>query len=399
MRKSLIVCLLSLFCSVVIAANKHYVVVVSLDGVRWDYAQFYPTPFFHSMAKKGVEAIMRPSFPSKTFPNHYTLATGLYPDHHGIVANSFLDRVRHRHYSIGNSVTRNDTSYYKGEPIWNTYQRQGGKSACVYWVGSDIPINGSHPDSYLSYEEAPLLTFSQRVDRVIDLLSKPESERPHLVMAYFEEPDHSGHGYGPQGRQTANAVALMDSLMNELYNRIQKLPIAADVDFIVTGDHGMTSVEPFRTVSIKTYLKKSWINRTDGDVPTLIYVNPGCTDSIVSALKGVPHIQAWKKNEIPAYLHYGSNPNIGDVVVLPDIGWLFTDGAVGQHGTHGFDPTFNDMQVMFRAIGPDFKTGYTKQEPFRNVDIYSLLAHLLNVKPAPNDGDITEVEDLLNPSK
>lgn len=397
MKKLLTLFLCIVFCVGIGAQSKlHYTVIVSLDGCRWDYPLWYHTPFLDSMAAEGVSAVMYPSFPSKTFPNHYTLATGLYPDHHGILANTFFDREKKSEYSIGDSVTRNDPSFYGGEPIWITAERQGVRTASIYWVGSDIAIKGSFPSYFLYYNKQPRLNFDERAAKVVDLLKLPEDKRPHLIMAYFEEPDGCGHHYGPQGKETGCMVRSLDSLMSRLWRGIQSLPIAGDVNLIITADHGMTSLSPERIVPVKKYLKSAWIERIDGNVPGMVYTRPGCADSVMAALKGVSHIRIWRKADIPAYLHFGTNRNVGDVVVLPDLGWLFDDKPSSSKGNHGYDPTCSDMQAIFRAIGPDFKQGYAKPDKFKNVDVYPLLSHLLDVTPAPNDGKLDEVEDMLN---
>lgn len=156
----------------VMAGNKHYTVIVSLDGFRWDYPKMYDTPFFDQMAKEGVQATMIPSFPSKTFPNHYTLATGLYPDHHGIVANSFWAKDKGKMYAMNDPETRNDPAFYGGEPIWITAQRQGVKTGNVYWVGSDIAIKGEHPTYYKNYNDTPRLNYAERIAYVLEMLKK-----------------------------------------------------------------------------------------------------------------------------------------------------------------------------------------------------------------------------------
>lgn len=377
-------------------ASDNYTVIVSLDGFRWDYAEMFNTPFFDQITRQGVKAVMMPSFPSKTFPNHYTLATGLYPDHHGIVANSFLDRSTGDTYSLGNAETRTNPKYYGGEPIWLTAKRQGVTTATVYWVGSDVAIKNDHATYWHDYLKTPLLTSGQRKDEVIRLLSLPEEQRPHLVMCYFENPDHAGHSFGPTTRQTRKAIEGLDSLLQVMWTSIKQLPIGSKVNLIITGDHGMTWHDSARTVGIKKYLKDEWLERVEGNLPGLVYVKrPEYADSVVKALANVDHVRAWKRTEIPAYLHYGTNARIGDVVVLPDVGWLFTDRPVKAGGSHGYDNTASDMLVGFRAIGPDFKSGYTKPEKFRNVDVYPLLAHLLGVVPAPCDGNLNEVQDML----
>lgn len=378
------------------AGSGRYTVIVSLDGFRWDYAEAFDTPFFDQMARQGVKAVMSPSFPSKTFPNHYTLATGLYPDHHGIVANSFLDRSTGEVYSLGDARSRTNPRYYGGDPIWLTAKRQGVPTATVYWVGSDVAIKGGHATYWHDYMKKPLLTFDERKAEVLRLLSLPEGKRPHLVMCYFEEPDHSGHSYGPVSKPTRRAIESLDSLLSTMWTAIKALPIGSEVNLIVTGDHGMAWTGPDRTVPVMRHLKAEWIERVEGNLPGQVYVKRAdYADSVVAALRGVDHIRVWKRADVPAYLHYGTNPRIGDVVVVPDVGWLFTDGRVPQGGSHGFDNTASDMQVGFRAIGPDFKEGYAKPEKFRNVDVYPLLAHLLGVVPSPCDGNLNEVQDML----
>ncbi len=378
------------------AGRDNYTVIISLDGLRWDYLDAYDVPFMNQLAREGVKAVMQPSFPSKTFPNHYTLATGLTPDHHGIITNTFWDREKGVEFSLGNKVTRADGKYYGGDPVWLTAKHQGVKTATVFWVGSDVAIQGEHPTYWLDYQTEQM-DYPGRIDEVIRLLKLPEKDRPHLVMAYFEEPDRSGHSYGPMHRMTRRAMEDMDLLLSNLWARIQLLPFADKVNLIITGDHGMTSVDPKRFVDIDDLLPKHWYERFCNDYPTLIYASePQYIDSICDALQGVDHIRAWKKADVPAYLGYGTNPNVGDVVVLPDVGWLFADKpSKKQGGSHGFDHMAADMQVGFRAIGPDFKVGYEKADRFRNVCIYPLLCYLLGVTPSPNDGSLDEVRDML----
>ena len=378
------------------AGRDTYTVIISLDGLRWDYLDTYDVPFMQQLAREGVKAVMQPSFPSKTFPNHYTLATGLTPDHHGIITNTFWDRERGVEFSLGNKDTRSKGYYYGGDPVWLTAKHQGVKTATVFWVGSDVAIQGEHPTYWLDYQTQQI-GYEERVDEILRLLRLPEKDRPHLVMAYFEEPDRSGHNYGPMHRLTRRAMEDMDRLLSLMWTRIQMLPIASQVNLIITGDHGMTSVDPKRFVDIDDVLPKRWYERFCNDYPTLIYASaPQYIDSIYNALQSVDHIRAWKRGELPAYLGYGTDKNMGDVVVLPDVGWLFADKpSKKQRGSHGFDHTAADMQVGFRAIGPDFKVGYEKPERFRNVCVYPLLCYLLGVTPSPNDGTLEDVRDLL----
>ena len=380
-----------------ISQERTYTVIVSLDGFRYDYAEAYSTPTFDAMAAQGVKARMMPSYPSKTFPNHYTLATGLVPDHHGIVANSFY--AGERYFSLGDSASRSDGSFYLGEPIWNTVRKAGKRSATIYWVSSDVAVQGQHPDVWVDYLKKPLLTYDQRVKMALDLLQKPENERPDLLMMYFEEPDVVGHNMFPLSKQTKKVVESLDSLMGVLWAGIKALPIADKVNFIVTSDHGMETVSPDRIVPVVKHLKKEWVRRIDGNLPAQIYVSkPEYVDSVLFALKDVDHARVCRRQDVPKYLNYGTSDRVGDVLVMPDLGWLAQDNDVfAPGGAHGFDHTAQAMHVMFRAVGPAFKTGYVKQGVFQNTNIYSLLARLLGIEQwaAPTDGDIKNVEDML----
>ena len=185
MKKLLLFLLLTLCASMLKAEEKHYTVVVSADGFRWDYPLWYDTPFIDYMGREGVSSGLIPSFPSKTFPNHYTLATGLYPDHHGIVANDFYDADKDEVFSLSNAKQKMNPRFYGGEPIWVTAQRQGLHTAIFYWPGSDIKIKDCRPDLFHYYDQKPRLTYAQRIAGIVEQLKKPENERPDLIMAYL----------------------------------------------------------------------------------------------------------------------------------------------------------------------------------------------------------------------
>ncbi|WP_071146538.1 alkaline phosphatase family protein [Bacteroides ihuae] len=374
----------------------NYTIIISLDGFRWDYPEMYSTPNLDKIAAHGVKAIMLPSFPASTFPNHYTLATGLVPDHHGIINNTFWDVKAKKQYSMGDSATRNNSDYYLGEPIWVTAQKQGVKTGNVYWVGSDIAIKGTYPTYHKFFSEKPRLSFEQRIDTVISWLQKPKVECPQLIMLYFEEPDGVGHHFGPKSKEIKNEVQYLDSLIGVLLTKIKSLPIAQKVNLIITSDHGMTEISKNRVVDMNLYLNPEWCEMIDGTTPTSIFTKPECRDSVYNALKKVAHIFVWKKEEIPTELNYGSSDRIGDIVVAPELGWQFTDKGRNLKGAHGYFPQSKDMQVVFRACGPDFRKGY-RSNSFSNVDIYPLLSHLLGIIPENTDGQFQRVEKMLVP--
>ena len=383
------------------SAGDNYTVIISLDGNRWDYPQYYNTEFFDSLATVGVSARMEPSFPASTFPNHYTLATGLVPDHHGLVNNSFWDPGREYSYSMSDPACRYDPYYYGGEPIWITAQRQGVKTGNVYWVGSDIPIKDEYPTYYRNWDEDPHWDFEERVDEIVRLLSLPESERPRLVMGYFDEPDHTGHVYGPISTETKEMVEHMDSLMHGLYLRLKALPYGDRINFIVLSDHGMEEISPERFVSWHNEIPEGWAENVKGTSPTSIFVKEGYVDSLYNRLSKIEHLSVWKHGEVPGELNYGTSERLGDLIVAPDLGWQFASSPSKNNGAHGYSPKEPDMMVMFRAVGPDFKEGYEapftegEQSAFRNVDIYPLLCKLLGIKPAATDGKLERIVNIL----
>jgi predicted AlkP superfamily pyrophosphatase or phosphodiesterase len=399
--------LLSLLAACILSgckAKDHYTVIISLDGSRWDYADYYDMPFFDSLATVGVKARMEASFPSSTFPNHYTMATGLVPDHHGLVNNSFWNPDTEHGYSLGDPESRYDPRYYGGEPVWITAQKQGVKCGVVYWVGSDIPVGpegNAYPTYYRSWDEQPHWDFDQRVDEIVRLMSLPEKERPRLVMGYFDEPDHQGHVHGPFAPETKEMAEQMDSLMHALYLRLKALPHGNRINFILAGDHGMTDISPERFIAWYDVIPEVWTERVVGNNPTSIWAKEEYVDSLYNRLSKVEHLRVWKHGEVPEYLHYGTSNRLGDLIVSPDLGWQFNFAPSRNLGTHGFDCKETDMMVAFRAVGPDFKVGYDapftegEKSAFRNIDLYPLLCKLLGVKPAPVDGKLERIQHIL----
>ena len=399
--------LLSLLAACLLGAcnkNDHYTVIISLDGSRWDYADYYDMPFFDSLATVGVKARMEPSYPSSTFPNHYTMATGLVPDHHGLVNNSFWNPDTNGEYAIRSKDTRFDPAYYGGEPIWITAQKQGVKCGVVYWVGSDIPVGpegNEYPTYYRHWDKQPHWNFEERCDEVVRLMTLPEKERPRLVMAYFEEPDHTGHVYGPFTPETKAMAEHMDSLMHTLYLRLKALPYADKINFILAGDHGMTDISPKRFISWYEVMPQEWTERVVGTHPTSIWAKEGYVDSLYNRLSKVEHLCVWKHGEVPEYLNYGTSNRLGDLIVAPDLGWQFNFAPSKNNGTHGFDCKETDMMVAFRAVGPDFKVGYDapytegEKSAFRNIDLYPMLCKLLGIQPAPVDGKLERIQHIL----
>jgi alkaline phosphatase D len=390
------VCLLVLAGSFSLRAqDKPYVVVLSMDGFRWDYPDSVPTPNLAQMEKDGVRAnSLIPSFPSVTFPNHYTLATGLYPDHHGLVHNSFYAPEFDATYKIGDREKVEDGRYYGGEPIWNTAEKQGVKTAAFYWVGSEAKIQGMRPSYWKPYSKN--ISFEQRIDTVVHWLSLPEKDRPHLIMFYFDEPDHTGHTFGPQSAEVRHEVMHLDSLVGILRQKLAQLPVSDKINFMLVADHGMGAISNDKRINIDEFVPRSWIKRDNGGTPvTTIDANEGYTDSIYNRLSKVAHLRVWKKADVPDYLHYGTNAREGELIVAADsaysLAWKNSREIKG--GAHGYDPLDTDMHAVFYAVGPAFKKDY-RLPSFPNVDMYSIMAYLLNITPAQTDGSIDEIKDM-----
>ena len=374
--------------------KRNLTIVVSLDAFRWDYPTIYNTPWLDSIAANGVAATMVPSYPSSTIPNHFTLATGLVPDHHGIVNSQFWAPEKGELFSMGDSATRYNPYYFGGEPIWVTAKKQGVKSASIYWVGSDVAIQGLYPDYYLRWDNEPRLTYPQRVEEALRIAKLPESERPSLLMVYFDEPDWTTHHYGPVAEESEAVIEQLDSLMGILYRGLKELDYG--VNLIVTSDHGMTDISDDRFISIEQSVNPDWVERIVSTNPTTIFCKEGCRDSLFEQLSKVKHISVWRKEEVPAHLNYGTSNHLGDLIVAPDLGWQFATTPRGLKGAHGYDINESDMQIIFRACGPDFKRGYTLPHSFSNVDLYSILAELLKIEPAKTDGSLEKVQELFS---
>jgi len=236
----------------------------------------------------------------------------------------------------------------------------------------------------------------------VRLMSLPKKERPRLLMVYFDEPDHTGHVSGPVSAETAAMAHRMDSLMHAFYLRLKKLPYARKINFILAGDHGMTGISPDRFVSWAEALDNAWVEDIAGSNPTSIFCKEGYADTVYNALSKIPHLNVYRHGQMPDSLDYGTSDRLGDIIVNPDLGWQFNFAPSRNRGTHGYAPQEADMLVAFRAVGPDFKRGYEavpyaegRLAAFRNVDLYPMLCRILGIRPAPVDGDLERIRQIL----
>lgn len=374
-----------------------YVVVLSLDGFRADYQARAHTPNLDRMDAEGLSGSFRPSYPSLTFPNHYAMATGLYPNNHGLVGNEFWDE-RGAHYRLGDRAAVADPAFYHGEPLWNVARRHGLKSASFYWVGSETAVGGHQPDRWKPFNDQ--IPYTDRADSIISWLQLPEAERPRLLMWYIEEPDHTGHNETPESPKTLRMVEKMDSVVGYFRERLAALPIADKVNFILVSDHGMAAFDRAKTVNLADYLPLDSFEHVATGPFTHLYPKTGYTETAYRILKRVPHVEVYRKGELPRRLHFGSSPRIGELVVKADLGTqiFFRPQGIPERflaAGHGFDNKHKEMLALFKAVGPDFSPGQHARKPIPNITLYPLVCRILGLTPGVHDADARLAERLL----
>ena len=382
------------------ATESELTILISIDGFRPDYLERGATPVLNGLAETGATGRMQPSFPSKTFPNHYTLITGLRPDHNGMVNNTMEDpAIPGDTFMLSDPrVTSNAAWWEQGTPLWVSAEQQGIRTATLFWPGSDFEIHGERPSDFMPFDQR--LPDFARVDQLLRWLDVAESERPEFATLYFDIVDTAGHIYGPDDPRTVSATAQVDASIGRLIEGLETLGIRDTTNLIVVSDHGMAPVSDEQIFSMDTLIDPSlvhyvWIGEFVGLSPL-----EGHEAEVEAALIGRhDHGECWLKENLPARFEYGSNPRVPAIVCLSDIGWRWetADMQVWRNsgGSHGYDPEHPLMHALFIANGPAIANGVTV-DLFDNVSVYPLLAQLTGVEPVANDGDLTQLEDALN---
>jgi predicted AlkP superfamily pyrophosphatase or phosphodiesterase len=371
---------------------KHYVVLVSLDGFRYDYPRRYGAPHLLQLGAKGASAPegMFPSYPSLTFPNHISIVTGLYPEHHGIVANSFWDPEREQTYSYSQAESNGDGSWYSGTPLWILAEQQGMRSACLFWPGSEAEIQGKRPSYYLRFDDK--FDDEKRVDQVVAWLKLPPELRPHFITLYYSNVDHAGHDYGPESDEVRTAVHHVDTMIGDLRVKLAKLRLP--IDLIVVADHGMATLQR-GPVMLSDFADLNGFH-TEG---YLLYAKPDAdVEETYEEFLAHPdaRFKVYRRKDIPAQLHFDTNPREGDPVIVPSGPFTIharpssseVESTSKHRGGHGFNPrTMPEMKAIFFAGGPDVRSG-VQLKPFENVNIYPFIAEILGLKAPEIDGTL-----------
>ncbi|WP_374465614.1 ectonucleotide pyrophosphatase/phosphodiesterase [Chryseobacterium sp.] len=389
------------------AQSKPYVIMISTDGFRYDYARKYNAENLLKLANGGVKAeAMIPSYPSITFPNHWSLITGLYPSHHGLIDNFFYDYKRKEGYAMSSKKNAEDGSWYGGTPLWGLAEKQGMVSASLMWVGSASDAGGMRPTYYYPYHEK--FTPSEKVEKVVNWLKLPEDKRPHFISLYFPEVDGSGHHYGPDAKETENAVHLIDQAVGDLVQKVNGLGLK-DVNFVFVSDHGMIKVDGGAPLEIPAVLfDKNRFDFYNSQTLLRVYVkNPDEVKKVYKELKAnkTDDYEVYLDKKLPRYLHFAARDDqynrIGQILLVPKAPKIFLEkGKKTSVGKHGYNPkTVPEMKATFFAWGPEFKNNLTIGE-FANINVYPLVAEILELKiDQPIDGKLKVLKETLKEKK
>ncbi|WP_238988389.1 alkaline phosphatase family protein [Aureibaculum marinum] len=384
--------------------KKPYLILISLDGFRWDYVDKYTPPNITNFIKKGIKAESLIScFPSKTFPNHYSIATGMYPDKHNIIGNSFYSDKKNTIYSISNRETVTDGSFYEGTPIWVQAEKENMVTASYFFVGSEADIQGIKPTYYRDYNGK--IKNETRVTQVLNWLTLPEEKRPHLITMYFSDMDDTGHKYGPNNdEELKKSLINLDKNLGNLFKGVQKTGLP--VNIIIVSDHGMEELQTSKLIPIELIKNDSLFLTVNNGSFVNIYPKKGVeTDFIYNSLKHKEtHFKVYKTENAPGFEYIPKNKNWGSILLIPDLHYYFsekkhiaslTENKITAIGVHGRDPKQKDMHGILYAKGPAFKEGYVTPS-VKNIHIYPLICKILGLTiPETIDGDLSQLQPVL----
>lgn len=378
------------------------VILISIDGFRNDYLQRGLTPALQALADGGVRAeFMRPSYPSITFPNHYTLVTGLRPDRHGVIANFMTDPdIPGVRFSMFDPSTTGDARWWDdGKPLWTSVREHGGRAAAMFWVGSEAPVHGARPEFWRPFDIS--VSSSARVEQVLQWLALAPAQRPHFITLYFDLVDTIGHRHGPDSAELNTALEQIDSAIAQLLAGIRAQGLDDAVNLVIGSDHGMASTGPEREFFLDDLVDVAQLDFNWTGAYAAFDARPGGQAQALRLMGRHPQMECMTREQIPARFAYGSHRRVPAYICIAEHGWQITTHDAMQRkghrlrGEHGYDNQHPDMYSLFIAHGPAFRQG-ALIPAIDNVDVYPLLAHLLGIQTADNDGNPAHTAAALN---
>jgi predicted AlkP superfamily pyrophosphatase or phosphodiesterase len=381
------------------------VILISFDGWRWDYTDRANVPNMRALAARGVRSEgLIPSFPSKTYPNHYTIVTGLYPDHHGVISNNMWDQAIGERFTMS-APTAKDPRWWGGEPLWVTAVRQGLRASSMFWPGSEVEIGGVRPTDWRPYQDD--LPNEARVKQVLDWLSLPDPARPSFITLYFSDVDTAGHAFGPEAPETMAAAAGLDAQLGALVAGIEARGLTNRTTIVAVADHGMSQQSPDRKILLDEYIDVETLNIIDWSPVLMAAPRQGSVEDVYRALRGKhPAFEVYKREDLPERLRFGMHPRVQPIIGIAADGWSITtrarfepvkDERRQSGGEHGYEGRYRSMHGLFVAAGPDLRPGLTVP-PVENIHLYELMCRILGLRPARNDGDPRETRRMLTES-
>ena len=374
------------------------VILISLDGFRWDYLSKTDTPNLDILVENGVisESLI-PVFPSKTFPNHLSIVTGCYPENHGILSNNMYDQEWDAEYYIGeNSDPVKDGRWYDAEPIWVTAEKQGKLTGTYFWPGSEAEINGTRPSYYGVYDGN--ISREDRVQKILEWIDLPKQSRPVFMTLYFSDVDSWGHNIGPDAIGMNSIIKEIDESIGLLVSGLNKREILDNINIIITSDHGMSGLSRDRVIFLDDYININDVRMVDWSPVAMILPEDDSIVSTYSALyEAHPHMSVYKKEDVPARLHFNNHRRIPPIICIAADGWSISDRDYFDEnpysftgGTHGYEPINKSMHGIFIASGPELKRGLTI-ESFSSIHIYEVIAHILDIDTPENDASFDSI--------
>lgn len=378
---------------------KEKILLISIDGFMPEYFDRFETPALDRIAADGVLAdYMIPVFPTKTFPNHYSIVTGLYTENTGVIANNMYDPKMDSWFSLGNRDAVSDEAWYGGEPIWVTAEQQGVRAATMFWPGSEAKIKDTYATRWMPYDDD--LPYTARVDSIISWLQVEDETEPYFLTLYFSKVDTYGHRYGTDSDSIRAAVEEVDGHIGRLLDDLDRISAREELNILITSDHGMANLSPSRVILLDEIIDMETVTVIDWTPVAMIQPDSGQTETVYNSLKAAENdYEVYMKADIPDEYHIKNHPRVPEIMMIADVGFTITTRDYLETreitgATHGYDNRAPEMRSFFLAAGPSIKVN-EKSGPIRNIHLYELMAHVLDLNPAPNDGSLDSIRHVL----